>query len=306
MAAGLKRLSLSNLGFAQQPFPMTRLLLRALSELPLRWIHASGVALGWVVYGCSRRYAARLRENLARSRLYADRRDFRRLLHRSIGEAGKSVSELLAVWYRPPERLLALVPECTGWEHVHAAQQRGMGIIFLAPHLGCFEIANHFLASRLPLTFLQRKPRMGWLAPSMRRGRERGQARGVNADLGGVRTLLRVLRDRGAVGILPDQVPSAGDGVWAEFFGTAAYTMTLIGRLQQRTGAAVLIGFAERLPGGVGYRIRLEPMALPGSDKAAQARMLNEAVERLVARCPAQYLWSYNRYKSPAGASPPC
>jgi KDO2-lipid IV(A) lauroyltransferase len=35
------------------------------------------------------------------------------------------------------------------------------------------------------------------------------------------------------------------------------------------------------------------------------AAALNRAVEAQVRRCPEQYLWSYNRYKVPAGAPAP-
>jgi KDO2-lipid IV(A) lauroyltransferase len=33
--------------------------------------------------------------------------------------------------------------------------------------------------------------------------------------------------------------------------------------------------------------------------------VLNRAIEALVRRCPAQYLWGYNRYKVPAGVEKP-
>ena len=33
----------------------------------------------------------------------------------------------------------------------------------------------------------------------------------------------------------------------------------------------------------------------------AQAALLNAAMETLIRRCPEQYLWSYNRYKTPRG-----
>ena len=43
------------------------------------------------------------------------------------------------------------------------------------------------------------------------------------------------------VGILPDQQPKAGEGEFAPFFGKPALTMTLLGRLAQRSGAQVLL-----------------------------------------------------------------
>jgi KDO2-lipid IV(A) lauroyltransferase len=61
------------------------------------------------------------------------------------------------------------------------------------------------------------------------------------------------------------------------------------------------MAFAERLPEGRGYRLHLEALPADGLDEAT----LNRAVEAQVRRCPAQYLWSYNRHKTPAGVEPP-
>jgi Kdo2-lipid IVA lauroyltransferase/acyltransferase len=262
--------------------------------------------LGWVAYFTSRRYATRLRENLAQSHLYSDRKAYSRLLRQSVSEAGKAAAEVLAVWLRPQHQVVDLVRDCQGWNLVDAALARGKGVILVSPHLGCFELTGQFVATRVDLTFLYSPPKIGWLAPLMLAGRQRGAARGVAAGIGGVKSMLKSLRRGGVIGILPDQVPSGGEGVWADFFGRPAYTMTLIGRLQQSTGASVILIFAERLPKGSGYRIQLRPLEVPASsDKTQIAERLNKAIEDLIRVAPAQYLWSYNRYKVPSGAPLP-
>jgi KDO2-lipid IV(A) lauroyltransferase len=143
----------------------------------------------------------------------------------------------------------------------------------------------------------------------MQAGRVRGEGATAQANTGGVRTLLKTLKQGGNIIVLPDQVPAAeqgGEGVWVDFFGKPAYTMTLLGRLARSTDATVLYFFGERLAGGEGYHVRIEPMTEPYSeDKAVSARQTNAMVEKLVAMAPAQYLWGYNRYKHPAGAPLP-
>jgi KDO2-lipid IV(A) lauroyltransferase len=101
-------------------------------------------------------------------------------------------------------------------------------------------------------------------------------------------------------------VPQEGEGVWADFFGRPAYTMTLPAKLAQMGGAEVIITYAERLPGGRGYVVHFVPFTESlDCTSAEQARTINAAMEQLIARSPAQYLWSYNRYKVPRGAPPP-
>ena len=275
-------------------------LLRALARLPLAWLHAAGAVLGWIVYWASPVYASRLRTNLAASGIYSEPAELDAAIRACVAETGKGVLELAKIWFGEPRAVVALV-RCTTWPVVEKAQREGRGIIFLTPHLGCFEVNGHYLAQRLQLTALYRPPRQPWLERLMLAGRNQGGARLSPANLRGVRTLYKALQRGEAVGLLPDQAPQVGEGAWANFFGRPAYTMTLVRRLQKQSGAAIIFGFAERLPKGAGYKLELERYEGGELDE----RRLNACVEDLVRRCPTQYLWSYNRYKVPAGVEKP-
>ena len=279
---------------------MTVTLLRLAGRWPLRWLHRFGTLLGWIVYLASPVYAGRMRANLGSSGIFADTEGRRRALRACVAETGKGVTEIAKVWFDDEASVLALV-ECKDWGVVEEAQRGGRGIIFLTPHLGCFEVAALYIAMRIPITVLYRPPRLRWLEPLMVRGRNRGQARVGPASLKGVRLLYKALQRGEAVGLLPDQAPQVGEGAWADFFGKPAYTMTLVRRLQKQTGAAVIFTFAERLPHGKGYLLQFD--RYPGME--IDERELNRAVENLIRRRPTQYLWSYNRYKVPKGVTPP-
>lgn len=274
--------------------------LRLLARVPLRWLHGVGAVLGWVVYGVSPTYRARLKDNLFASGLCTSEDACRSLLRQAIAEAGKGATEIIAVWFGAEEKISSLVV-CNDWTLVEEAQRAGRGIIFLTPHLGCFEVSALYVARRLAITVLYRPPKLRWLEPLMIAGRQRWRATLAPISFGGVRALYRALQRGETVGLLPDQAPGAGEGAWADFFGRPAYTMTLVQRLQKATGAAVIMAFAERMSRGRGYLLHLE--AVPAENLGETA--LNAAVERNVRGCPAQYLWSYNRYKIPAGASEP-
>jgi len=276
---------------------------RLLALLPLRALHGLGALLGRLIYAASAQYAARTRENLRQAGITAGEAQYRSVLSAAIAEAGKGITELAWVWGRPYDEVVGKVRECVGLEHIIAAQQRGKGIIFLTPHLGCFEISALYAARRVPITVLYRPPKLRWLEDVMRGGRERGQAKLAKADVSGVRLLYKALRRGEAIGLLPDQVPSQGEGEWADFFGRPAYTMTLAGRLAESSDATVLIAYSERLPHGEGYVIHVEPLLLDFSAPVPQ--QVNAALERVIRACPAQYLWSYNRYKIPRGVNAP-
>jgi KDO2-lipid IV(A) lauroyltransferase len=277
-------------------------LARLLAALPLSVLHRLGALVGRAVYLISPRYRHYLSANL-RAAGFADPA----LLRQAIAEAGKGLLELPAVWLRPHAMVAGWVSQVSGWDLVEAALARGRGILFLTPHLGCFEITAQYYAYRAPakapISVLYRSPKKKIIEPLMLAGRERPNLRLASADLRGVRILLRALKNGEAIGILPDQAPGVGEGEWAEFFGRPAYTMTLAGRLAG-TGAAVILAYAERLPRGLGYHLHLEPMPEPLAGESP-ARTLNRALEGLIRQCPAQYGWAYNRYKVPAGAHTP-
>ena len=278
-------------------------LARLLAVLPLSVLHRLGALCGWIVYLVSTRYRRCLSANL-RAAGFTDAA----LLRQAIAEAGKGLLELPAIWLRPHATVAGWVAQVSGWELVEAALARRRGIIFLTPHLGCFEITAQYYAWRAPadapLTALYRPPKKKAVEALMLVGRDRANLHLASADLKGVRVLLRALRRGEAIGILPDQAPGVGEGEWVEFFGRPAYTMTLVGRLAQASEPQTILAYAERLPRGAGYHLHLAPMPLPLAGEAP-ARTLNRALEGLIRHCPAQYGWGYNRYKVPAGAPAP-
>ncbi len=288
---------------------MLLFLFRLVARLPLAWVHALGGLLGLLVYAASPTYRRRLRANLTQAGFPVDA-----LAWDCAREAGRQALETAWVWMRPAHDLRGVM-RVVGQEAEAAAIASGKPVIYLTPHLGCFEITaqycvlNHWAPPR-SLTALYRVPKKDILRPLVELGRRRNGVELAPANLGGVRQLLRALKRGNAVGILPDQVPSEGDGVWAPFFGRAAYTMTLPGKLASAVGATVLFIYGERvrdLDGqGAGFRIRLQPLAeaLTG-DPLADATRVNRDLERLIRTCPTQYLWGYNRYKHPAGAPLP-
>ena len=274
-----------------------------LARLPLSVLHRLGTLIGWVIYVASSRYAARLRDNLQSAGLERSQAGLRKLLHANIRESGKGVLELPWVWRRPLGEVVSSVKQCHGWECFEAAQAQGKGVIVLTPHVGCFEVIGLYIAARLPMTCMYRPPRWKFLDTLMHEGRERGQMRLAATDLGGVRQLLKALKRGETIGVLPDQVPGNGEGEWATFFDRPAYTMTLIGRLMESSGAAVVMCHSERLPRGEGYALYFSSLSFDAASSIPG--QMNAALERVIRDHPEQYLWSYNRYKVPRGALPP-
>jgi KDO2-lipid IV(A) lauroyltransferase len=230
------------------------------------------------------------------------------LLRRTLVEFGKGLTELALLWTGNAANIRRLVKEVIGARELEDALKQDKGVILAMPHLGAWELVALYCGMHYDFTALYRRPRVAELDAFMRSARERLGSQLAPADIGGVRALHRVLHRGGIVGILPDQVPSAGhNAVYADFFGITARTMVLLSRLAKRTGAPVVFACAERLPRGRGYRLWFNrgPCDIESGDLPASVASLNGEVERHVRHAPAQYQWCYKRFRQrpPGGLS---
>ena len=269
-------------------------LFKILSIWPLGLLHALGWVMGWIAFLASGVYRRRFLANVQQAGLH------RRQWWPAVGAAGQLVAELPRLWMGGP------VPvQWDGAQHIDAALALGKGVVFLTPHVGCFEVAAQAYAQRYgqqghPMTVLFRPPRQSWLAPLVVSSRARPGLHTAPTTLAGVKQMLKALKSGACVGLLPDQVPPMGQGVWTPFFGRDAYTMTLSARLAIQTGATVLLAWGQRLSWGRGYAVHVMPLgdALSTELPVATAQ-INRAMEGLVLQAPQQYLWGYARYKTP-------
>lgn len=278
---------------------MFHLLLRLLAQLPLSTLQTIGRAIGRLVFALPGRYRDRLIAN-ANQAGYHDPAFYKR----AAAETGATFMELPKVWFHTQYCLDKVIDDHE--EILIEARATGRGILYLTPHLGSFELSARYGAQHTPLTVMFRPPRKAFLRPILGIMRNASGVTAIPADMKGVRHFLKALKKQEAVGMLPDQVPRQGEGVWAPFFGREAFTVTLPGKLAQMTNAIVIVGASERLPNGQGWRMhyRRAPETLPDTPRE-QAALFNSMMQDLIKQFPTQYLWGYYRYKIPKGVAPP-
>jgi len=279
--------------------------LRLSAVLPFRLCHAIGFCLGNLLYLIPNDSRRITRINVRRCFPELSAAARRRLERRSLAQLMRGLLELGAVWLWPGERLLGLIREVHGLDTVAEALAEGNGAIMLSPHLGAFEVAGLICAHYFPGTSLYRPTRIG-LDAEMCRWRSRLGQRLVPTNREGVVAVRRALKRGEVVGILPDQDPPRGGGVFVPFFGLETYTITLASRLAMSTGAPVLVVVAERLPLGRGFRVtcRRATEAIGSGPVDVSVAAMNREIESAIRQLPEQYLWSYKRFKTrPPGAS---
>lgn len=284
-------------------------LLRMFALLPFSIARKVGRASGSLCWRLKTRMAQTTRTNLALCFPSLNEVERDALARRSLEHTFQAILETGAVWLWPHVKTLNLILAVEGLHLLQAASAAGKGVIVMSPHIGNWEILGLWLntCGCGPTSQLYQALESPALNSLVFKARSRSGAKMVATDNKGIGELLRALRRGEIVGILPDQVPTPGSGEFAPFFAIPALTMTLLNRLQQKTGAAVLVARAIRdaRDGKEGFVIKFSeavpeiyaeqmPIALTG---------LNLTIEQVVKENPEQYGWEYKRFKrQPDGA----
>jgi len=275
-------------------------ILRLVSLFPLPVIHFMGrfVGTSFNLFKNDLRKIARMNIHICFPELNKQQRD--ELVSESLKHVGIAILESGALWLWSPKKVLKLVRKVTGEEFLKAAMAKGNGVILMIPHLGAWEMVGLYVSNHYPMTSLYRPLRLRGMSDMVRAGRERMGAKLVPTDANGVRALRKALSSGELVGILPDQDPGQGSGVFAPFFGFQANTSTLLTRLARKSGAEVLVSYAERLPDGQGFHLHFlhSSQCVTDQNPVAAATCLNNIVEECVRQLPAQYQWAYKRFRT--------
>ncbi len=266
-------------------------------RLPLRTQQGLGAALARFAYWKNTREAKVTRRNLALVPEAAGGMEPEQAVRAILAQTGRNAFETLRIWTRPRRDNLALVKAVHGEEHLQAALAAGRGVIIAAPHYGNWELLIEFMAARGPFSLVYRVPESRTGDAFLRLARGGENVRLVPAEASAMRPLFRALQAGEVVGITPDQQPKLGNGEFAPFFGMQALTLSLIPKLAARSGATVLMGFAERGADGR-FEVHFQPAdpAVADPDLARATAAMNAGIEAVARRDPSQYQWTYKRY----------
>lgn len=275
-----------------------------ISRLPLNFLRSIGRIVGVLIYRFDSAYREEIHRNLTRAGIYS-----REMAFAVAREQGAQAVEAPWVWGRTrPEVLSKCRIDESSVSAINEAFNSGQAVVFLTPHIGCYEVGPLMVAERWlkgtqrQIAILYRIPRKSYLREIVGQGRASDNIVPASADLKGVRQILRIMKRGGVAGILPDQVPSHGEGVWAPLFGEKAYTMTFPIKLAKQFDAQVLMVRMQREFNGWVMHAKKWDYQLTGDEKQDVCAM-NRLIEETILECPQQYLWSYKRYKCPRGVT---
>lgn len=270
------------------------------SYMPLKLAHWIGGLIGWIYQIKQSKMKDIAYTNIQQCFPELDPAQQHQLLQDTLLETGKLIAELGIIWGRNAHSVLSLVKEVEGEELINEARLQGKGVLLAMPHMGSWELVALYCAKHFPMTTLYSPPKIKGFDQKIRQARQRTGAKLVPTDNTGVRALSKALKDAELVGILPDQEPGVGNGLFAPFFNKPAYTMTLLPKMATKFNCQVIYAYAKRLPAGHGFKLIFRASSESYTDKSLQAatELMNKDVEQLVRECPSQYQWIYKRFKT--------
>ncbi len=197
-------------------------------------------------------------------------------------------------------RYAAANSRISGLEHWEAARAKGKGVLIVSLHLGWWEMqAAAGGLGGMALTVVTKAVKPAWLHDLLT---ARRLSTGVKAALhpGSMPSIMRALRKGEAVAFMNDQYARPPMGLKVRFFGVEVETLSAVGPLSKRTGAAIITATSYRDLDGI-TRVFLSPEldlgpALEDPVRATQA--LAAVVEGNVRRHPEQWLWLHRRFKN--------
>lgn len=277
--------------------------IKLMSHFPFSTVQTIGQVVGKTVLRFDRRTRSAINKNLQLCFPDLSSEEREAIAKKRLGYMGQTLAEMSHLWVKPASdsiQLIARPSSPNGFENqafLDALSEDG-GVIILAPHLGNWEMMSYYVSQYRKMTAMYRPQKDAKLNQFILDARQQAGSELAPTNRRGVMQLMKTLKaPNGMVGILPDQVPQKGSGVFAPFFGVSAYTMTLAHQLALKTNAKVFVGSAFQIKNG--YSVKIVPVEpdFYSDDEEESATSLNQTIESLIRLYPEQYQWEYKRFK---------
>jgi KDO2-lipid IV(A) lauroyltransferase len=272
-----------------------------LGSLPLPVLQIMGTVAGLLIWFLSSKTSNVLKTNISLAFPELSPAEKIQLAKATSVETGKMIFENLYVWSHSQQVCLEHIIEVEGLANAQAALDQGKGLILILPHIGNWELLNHFLGDQFALVHMHQPASNPAIDQLIQGFRERTGTQFTPVGTVGIRRQLSTLKNGATIGLMPDQEPDINTGEFAKFFGIDCLTGELAGKLATKTGAKLMtVSCLRREPYGSNrgqFRIVFSEIET-GRSEISVPQLINFAIERIVRLAPTQYLWSYKRFRT--------
>lgn len=192
-----------------------------------------------------------------------------------------------------------------GLENYQRAKSQGKGVLIATGHLGNWELSAYAHALMTEPMYVMVRPLDNPRIDRLVEERRTGSGNCLIQKRDAARTVLKALRENGAVGILGDQNTAATEGVFVDFFNKQACANSGFVKLAYHSGAPVIPGFALWDEQTRQYVLRFYPEIPLSGDVQADTQRIHSFLESVIAEYPEQWMWIHRRWKTRPNGEPP-
>lgn len=199
------------------------------------------------------------------------------------------------------KKILEMIPESSGREHIDSALERGKGLMFVEAHIGNWELLGIWVSALgYPVDYLIGQQHNRYVDNLFRGFRSTMGATLIPVGVA-ARHVLKSLRANRMIAVASDQ-HSASGGVIVDFFNRPASTPKGPAAFSIKTGCPIILGALIRERYDRHRAIISPPIYPPDSgdnekDAIWITQQYTSLLEKLVRQYPEQWMWTHRRWK---------
>ena len=273
------------------------LILKSLEAIPYKGLFYIGKVLGLLLYILPNKHKRVSKANLELVFPQKTSLQINSILRDSLFHSIMNILEAGLVWGKQDYKKKPGFINVKNFSEIETALSSDRGILLFTPHIGNIEIIINFLGQHTDCTIPYTQPKHKGLDKIFTNSRNKSGVKMVDINVSGIKEMLAALKNKKLAAVASDQVPKKGAGIISKFFNNEIYSMTLLPKLQQRTGCVAHLMYCERKEKGKGFVIHFDSKIELSSNIQEGVDKMNNEFEKCIRKLPEQYSWEYKKFK---------
>ena len=273
------------------------LILKSLEAIPYKGLFYIGKVLGLLLYILPNKHKRISKANLELVFPQKTSLQINSILRDSLFHSIMNILEAGLVWGKQGYKKKPGFINIKNFSEIETALSSDKGVLLFTPHIGNIEIIINFLGQHTDCTIPYTQPKHKGLDKIITNSRNKSGVKMVDINVSGIKEMLAALKNKKLAAVASDQVPKKGAGIISKFFNNEIYSMTLLPKLQQRTGCVAHLMYCERKEKGKGFVIHFDSKIDLSSNIQEGVDKMNNEFEKCIMKLPGQYSWEYKKFK---------
>ena len=274
-----------------------KLIIKSLDAIPYKGLFYIGKVLALLLFTLPNKHRRVSEANLKLVFPHKTSFQINSILRDSLFHSIMNLLEAGLVWGKKDYKKKQGFIDVENFSEIKSSLSSDKGVLLFTPHIGNIEIIINFLGQHTDCTIPYTQPKNKNLDNIISNSRNKSGVKMVDINVSGIKDMLSALKNKKLVAVASDQVPKKGAGIISKFFNSEIYSMSLLPKLQQRTGCVAHLMYCERKENGRGFVIHFDSKIDLSSDIQEGVDKMNNEFEKCIMKLPGQYSWEYKKFK---------